>query len=189
MAKPTAAYILALAVFLVGILSWDKRSDWQEYVEHLKDSPHPFTQRIAPSAQVYWEEGLEETWFLLRRPSFYSDNQGSGIVFNKGTAIEYAQRRKLFEGLRFAKDICMVSGTLNNIPDKCTPDKELIHDLCVAAPNLSYIVMSDNIGGWAELSWSFPETGDSRITYYLHDCVFIRQQKIEPPVSRKFPVS
>lgn len=177
-ARLLIGFLTALLIFSLGIVYWDRRSDWQIYIESAQDPAHPFKQKIAPNDQVYWEKGLEPTWFLLNRPSYYSENQGSGVVFNKGTAIEYAHRKKLFTDIQFAKDICLVASGLNNVDDECAPDKELIHDLCSEANDLSFVILKNNIGGWAELDWRFIGAGGVETVYYLHGCAFIRAQTI-----------
>jgi len=170
--------VIGAVVFAIGFLSWDHRSEWQRFVEDGGGESRPFVDLVATDKQVYWEDGLAETWFLLRRASFHSSNQSSGIAFSRGTALEIRRRRELFEGLRFARETCRVLASLNRTDDPCVPDKELIFDLCTEAPDLDFIVMRNDIGGWATARWDWRGKGPSQRTYYLHNCSVVRQQDI-----------
>lgn len=179
------AVLAGCAVLAFGVATWDKRSDWQKYVENGSDSL-PFAQQIAPGSQVYWENGLRETWFLLHRASYFSRNQLSGIAFNKGTAIEGLKRAGFFETVSLARRQCLAMAMQSGSDDRCLPSEELIYNLCVVAKDLDYMIWPDNTSGMASATWTPPmsiQRGAARQPYYLYDCKAIRTVPSESTVN------
>jgi hypothetical protein len=54
---------------------------------------------IPAGAEVYWPDGLQETWFLLNRRSYLSRSQLAGVVFSEELAAEARRRAEAVSSL------------------------------------------------------------------------------------------
>jgi hypothetical protein len=175
-AQPVLA-VLSLALLLAGVALWDRRSEGQKIIEARPVQPHPFTLKTAPTSQVYWRDSLNHTWSMLGRVSYFTDHQGSGVLFNRDTAMEFERRRRLFAPLSFQKEICMVFAGIeenDNWYADCIPDLELIVELCSAPRGPDYLVFPFALARGAVSSWSLSLPHSPPITYHLHDCKQLR---------------
>src|SRR5262249_43394153 len=75
---PTALWPIAVSGILtiVALFYWDVRSPWTEFAESPAPPPPALAAFLPAHANVYWEGGLELLWFRLRRPNYYSCDQG-----------------------------------------------------------------------------------------------------------------
>jgi hypothetical protein len=169
----------ALAVLLLGlgIHEWDRRTDHQRVFEAMPAQPHPFTLKTRPDSQVYWRESLLTSWAMLGRPSFFTDQQGSGVLFNRATAMEFSRRQKLLAPLSFQREICtMLAGLGGNGQWEagCVPDEELITKLCAAPRGPDFLVFPFAFKRGVVAEWTFTPRDAAPTTYYLHDCTLLR---------------
>ncbi len=79
----------SIAVVMLFCFSrWDVRSDQLKLLESgVLWGKTPFDQIIPIDATVYWNDGVDGTWFLLGRSSYFSIKQAAGIVFSRETAM------------------------------------------------------------------------------------------------------
>ena len=64
-----------------------------------RDAFSDWRSRIPPQAEVFWPDGLPETWFLLERRSYLTISQLGGIVFSDALAAEAHRRARLLSPL------------------------------------------------------------------------------------------
>lgn len=161
------------AVFLLAVLTalllthWDQRSPWQRYVVEAHPAPHPFLKYIKPGSDVYWYGELMPVWLLLGHSSYYSSKQGSGLLFNRGTAEEYSKRTAL---LGFDDDVCFKERNLR-ISDQCRPTESVVRDVCDREKKLSAMIFPFPVNGLPSYRWEFmPTKKSSPLSFYLYAC-------------------
>lgn len=170
--QPIAWAILA-AVAAIGVTNWDRRDSWQRFVESSLDADHPFQKFIGPHQQVYWHDQLQGSWLLLKRPNYYSEIQGAGQLFNRGTMQDFSRREPEFKGLRLQESLCkMMSGMDGGGIDKsCSPTLDLVEEICLKQPSLDYMVFELKLMRGVVAEWTFnPMSHQKPTTYYLYDC-------------------
>lgn len=164
---------LLLVVAALGLAwgGWDQRSPWTKTLESYPIGSHPFTKFVPPTAEVYWWRDPLAPWLLMERRSYYSGAQGAGQVFNRETAVELAQRRKVMGVFELQEVICGLMNKLNEDPNSCEPDIESMRGACELDSNLSFLVSHYNLGNAWISSWQ-PEVGGRAYgkPYYLFSC-------------------
>jgi len=168
---------LAFAVLILGIHEWDRRTERQRTFESVPAVQHPFTLMTNADSQVYWPDSLLTTWAMIHRASFFTAHQGSGVLFNRSTAMEYERRRNALAPLSFQKEVCAMLAGLRSDgqwADGCVPDNELVAELCRLESGPDYLVFPFSLGRGAVAQWTFGPTDESTVTYHLHDCALLR---------------
>ena len=94
--------MLFIAVTLVALagFSWDQRSPWTKFVDTTATPPVALTSLLPGNSPIYWEGDVTVPWFVLKRASYFSCDQGTGVLFSRGTAINYQRRYNNFQPLR-----------------------------------------------------------------------------------------
>lgn len=162
---------LVLALGL-SIYSWDRRSPWTKYIEYAPSASSPFDEKMEKGAQVFWMDELLAPWLVLRRPSYFNEAQGSGLLFNRDTAREVNSRRQVIEMLQFQSQICGLLDTFNK-NEKCELDASALKDACrMSGGQLQYLVLPHKVEGVEGAGWRVPKlmVGDSSADYYLYAC-------------------
>lgn len=179
-----AAWMLVGALVLWAGSAWDRRSDWTRYIEQARPGSHPFSATVPPGAQVYWPDELTASWAVLGRPSYFTHQQGAGILFNRATAMEFERRREPLKTLLMQRAICQIASSVMrsaDAQDDCVPDQEVLDDLCrhPAGPDFLILPWGDRSG--IVSSWTFnpsaqsPGTGSTPLkTFHLYDCSRLR---------------
>lgn len=176
---PELTALAALCLLMAGAFEWDRRTPFMHFLESHLHSRHPFEALIPEQAQVYWDESLAATWFVAKRPSYFARAQGAGLLFNEGTAIEFARRRKIFQPLMDRRGTCQ---TLNIILGKLPADsadcdsldEKEVTKICTAAPDLAYIVSSTRFSTPAIATWRVPNDPGAHATLNLYGCASFR---------------
>lgn len=168
---------LAAAMMVIGGSQWDRRTDTQRIIEARPAVAHPFALKIAPQSQVYWRDSLNHTWAMLGRVSYFTDHQGSGVLFERKTALEFERRRQLFSKLSFQREICMMLAGLEQNAgwnEECVPDLELLTEVCRAERGPDYLVFPFKLAVGAIESWTLSPGDAPSTTFHLHDCAQLR---------------
>jgi hypothetical protein len=179
-----ASMVGVIVLVAVALQGWDQRSDWQRELEEGLDNPHPaFAGLIPPSATVYWEDSLIEPWTLIQRPQFYQGEQGAGSLFNRQTALEVEQRRRVMAPLEVQKAVCQTVAAITNANSsastgydtaECAPTPADIQAFCKTPNAPEFLVFrastADTVPG-VTATWTF-HSGDAKTsrTYRLYDC-------------------
>ena len=114
---------------------------------------------------------------MLGRSSYFTDHQGSGALFKRGTALEFDYRRRILAPLSLQNEICMI---LNEVTPNdawqqdCVPDLELITEICQSERGPDYLVFPFALERGVIESWTMPAPAARPVTYHLHDCAELR---------------
>lgn len=168
-----AALSIAVVAFAVAAASWDRRTEWIRYVETGLQRSHPFAALIPETAQVYWHDELASTWLLLRRPNYYSQAQGAGLLFNRNTAMEFGRRHAQIAPLSLQSQLCRLIAALDNgreDPSDCLPSEEFVEELCAAPERPDFMVFQRRLTRGVVASWTFNPGADTARTFHLYDC-------------------
>ena len=142
----------------------------------LKTQP-AFDKLIAPSQQVLWWEESLGAWAALHRPSYYSGQQGAGLLFNRETALEHLRRGRVVGSIQLQRDTCDVMSALAIGPKDdtpCWPTMPAIEQVCGAERGPDFIVLDRRLERGAIAQWTPDLVSGPDPTYYLHDCKQIR---------------
>lgn len=182
--------VFALAGFVlvpVALSRWDARTPWIRYLESPEPPPKDLAALLPAGASVYWEKGPEMLWLRLRRSSYFSCEQGTGVVFYRQTAMAYKARAASFWPLAGA-DLSQVNTcAVFNTRPKPERNRMGLHDLCIREPKLDYVVLAAPLndveprGIWRSpvhfqdlqsAAVKFPARGSDR--FYVYSCAGIR---------------
>lgn len=166
------------ALFALALLGWDARTPWTRFAESAETPPPSLMAMLPPSGEVYWEGGLEAMWFLLRRPEYFSCDQGTGALFFRGTALAYEHRRKSLLHLNTLDfdSTTQCQGSSKDSPIRMRKD---LADVCALEPALDVLVLTRPINDIEARVWvpSVPfreiRVVDGRRTIYQSDRFYV----------------
>jgi hypothetical protein len=148
--------LAGLALIPVALSRWDARTPWIRYLESPEPPPKDLVALLPAGKTVYWESGLEMLWLRLQRPSYFSCDQGTGVVFYRATAMAYKRRADSFWPLRVGDfnqlDTCARSDTLPK-PER---NRKGLQELCIREPELDYLVLTAPLDGVTPRVWQSP---------------------------------
>jgi len=156
---------VAAAAFAVSIAAWDARTPWPRFIERASAGANPFRNVLPPGAQVFWPGSYGKTWLALGRPTWFSVDQGAGIVFNRETALRYADRKRASTDLQTAIDNCAMAEQ----PD-CRIDARPARELCNRQDGPDYLVLNARIDGRNGIEWPLPPDIGSGRSLFLYAC-------------------
>lgn len=161
------ALALAATLFGAGVASWDGRKPWPRFVEQAATGANPFRDALPAGATVYWPGPYGKAWIALGKASWISVDQGAGVVFNRGTAIEYADRERASAGLQLAADNCAMVE-----PPGCRIDPARARAICERGDGPDDLVLNAPIDGHAPaVEWPMPAAfRPGRQVLYLYSC-------------------
>jgi hypothetical protein len=147
---------LGLGLLVVALWRWDARMPWTRFVESSAPPPMALTALLPPNASVYWEDSVETLWLRLRRPSYFSCDQGTGAVFYRDTATTYQHRADSFWPLRvgdFTQSSACASFDRAQKPQR---NRAGLQKLCRREPGLDYVVLAAPLQGVQAREWKPP---------------------------------
>ncbi len=166
---------LAVALFASALPQWDQRSQWIRFVETTPFGHHPFDAFIPPAAQVYWHMELLLTWNTLGRASWVSPNQGSGIVFNRDTAIDFVRRSAPMAAMFNEQARCQMAVDAAGGKQECQPSQASVEALCRLADAPDFMVFDAPYPRGQVARWDYQVArGGPLRSAYLYDCARIR---------------
>ncbi len=160
-------------VLIYSIYSWDSRSVWNRYVEERAAESNPFGVQLERGAQVYWEKELLAPWLLMRRASYFSNEQQAGLLFERKTAAEANRRKQILQRLTVQAELCNAVGVVTGQPDSCSLDISAVRDMCISAGHeLSYIVLQAVLPVPELGRWTVPKHNKDGqdVTFHLYSC-------------------
>jgi len=161
-----AALAIAIAALAVSFAAWDARVPWSRFIDQASGRPNPFRDAVAPGAAVFWPGPNGRVWLALGVPTWFSVDQGAGIVFSRETAIEYDRRKLATRELRSAIESCALAPS-----SACRIDARSVKALCELRDGPAYAVLNGRIEGTAAVEWPMPpEIGPGRQVLYLYAC-------------------
>jgi len=167
---PRSALVVGALSVVVALGTWDRRSEWSKYVESQIDTPSHWDAIIPPRAQVYWPQDLQAPWLLIKRASYFNLPQGSGLIFQRGTAMDYQFRREVVDVFETQSELCRRVGTLIGT---CTISAEALRDLCTHRGGPDFVVTPRAMAGPPRDHWVIPLADASTREYFLYECAVI----------------
>ncbi len=153
--QPLLFATIALALLAASAARWDQRSPWQAYVDTSPTPPADLAAFLPASGQSYWDGDMTALWFLARSPSYFSCEQGSGVLFSRGTALAWRHRADSFGRLRtidFQRySFCPLPG---GAPQSVGSDE--LSQVCRREPGLGAVVLTRPLPGARGDIWLAP---------------------------------
>ena len=149
-----AAIFAATSLAALAIFIWDQRTPWVKFIDTAQAVPAGLSARLPGTGAVYWDGDVTVPWFLLKRPSYFSCDQGTGVLFSRGTAIAYQRR---FAG--FQKLHSLDFGLDSNCPSAfngTAPGPAELTELCIEQKGLQAIILTRPIAGAPAQIWTPP---------------------------------
>ena len=161
-----AAAGIAAATLALSIAAWDARVPWARFVEQASVGSNPFRDALPSGAQVFWPGVHGRVWLALGTPTWFSADQGAGIVFSRDTAIEYAERKRASRELQSAIENCAMVEQL-----ACRINARPARELCNREGGPNYLVLNARVNGYDALEWPLPSgIGPGRQSLFLYSC-------------------
>lgn len=133
-----------------------------------------FLPLIPAQAVMYWQNNVLVSWYLLHRANYASNIQLTGVVFNRGTAIEGARRMQRLQQLGGADSIIAHYDQQTLAGARLLPAASPASlKFACADPLLDFVVLTEMLDGLAIAQAHDAEYGK---TYYLYDCARLRGQ-------------
>jgi hypothetical protein len=174
---------VAIVALVFGMRAWDQRSPWQSYTERAYASQgRPFEGQIPPGASVFWENYPLQTWLLLHRPSYFSINQASGLLFSRAASMEFERRNKPFRHLLYHYKVCgevaamQQEGRAPKGELDCRAPVAIMKEICnIPKGGPDYMIFDFQRPEGLVGAWKFEEgPPSSQQTWYLYDCAKLR---------------
>lgn len=167
--RAVIAGVLSLLVFAYASIRFDSRSQWTKMIEN-SSFKQPF-HNMPQVAQVYWPEELLGTWLVINRPSYITDQQQAGLLFNRQTAEEAYRRRQALSIINIQKEICRSIASLDK-SWSCDPTAETISDICEASQYaITNVILEKQINNLPFEKWTVGiDTNGRKIELYSYLC-------------------
>ena len=167
------AAIVAVLGVVVGLPTWDQRSDWQQRVEARLQSRAPvFDAQIPVGASVFWDDELIVPWLQGLRGEFYAQAQGSSVVFDRDLALELVRRVEMLGGLDAQRALCRKLHSADGTEASCPAAVPIVTGICHAAGRPDYLVFREPMSMPSLAQWSDLDPRDPRRSrsYHLYSC-------------------
>jgi hypothetical protein len=154
--RSVAILCLAIALVTVAGFLWDQRTPWTKFIDTAETEPASLASLLPGESPIYWEDDVTVPWFLLKRPSYFSCEQGTGALFSRGTAINYQRRYESFQSLRtldFGRDSFCPSAEGDAIAPLNRTD---LSSVCERESGLAALVLTQAVIGLPERVWVSP---------------------------------
>ena len=177
--------LVVIAVPL-ALWDWDGRTPWTEFLESAQPPPPKLAAILPEKASVYWEDSTEMLWFKLQRSSYFSCDQGTGVVFHRELAMTYKDRADSFWPLRTADFTQAASCSSFDKAPKPERTRQGLQNFCRREIGLDELVLTAPIAGVAPLVWKSPVLfQDTNLTdgrhsarftdrFYVYSCAGLR---------------
>jgi hypothetical protein len=176
---PVAFSGLVFCFVAIACWQWDQRSDWNKFV-YTSDPPSSLTNLLPSKDPIYWEGDVAMSWFLLKRASYFSCDQGTGALFSRDTAIAYGARYKEFERLQTLDfrqySFCPLGGARRTAPLQ----RAELSRLCTREQGLGALVLTQRVADAPYRIWISPapfkaieRSSDGAMNSFLADHFYI----------------
>lgn len=167
---------VAVMLLCLSLAAWDRRDPWVTTLEAGLGNKHPFQAYIPISSTVYWHSDLAPVWALLQRSSYYSDHQGAGLLFNRRTAIAFAERRQYFDQAVIQTQFCQIERIARMRAYSATScygmQADDLRQICRLAKGLDFVVTTEALSEPRPLAeWvANADEDNGRRVFYLYAC-------------------
>jgi hypothetical protein len=170
--------LLALAVVplcVVSLWRWDVRHPTTRALESRAFQSDLFGVEIPRDAQVFWDGvSLVGPWLTLQRADYFSPQQVSGVIFNRGTSRDVMARIERVGLLLQQSLFCRERSRTQDELDACHVNDAAMRLACAPGPipGPDYIVLMLRQPQRAAGVWTIadPLDGSPLATYYLYRC-------------------
>lgn len=156
---PRTVLLAASGVLCAATVSVDRRSPWDRFAVDA-DIPDGLAEFVADAGDTYWQGGIALQWVKLRMPSAFSCLHGSGAMFYRATAMDYARRAAALAILNTADDFELDARRLCPLrrhPDETGPrDRAPLIAACDALPGLDTIILAQPVADAVGRRWVPP---------------------------------
>jgi len=177
---------MTFSLVAITFWQWDQRTPWTKFVD-TSDPPSDLTDLLPAKAPIYWEGDVATPWFLLKRPSYFSCDQGTGALFSRDTAIAYGERYKDFQKLQ-TLDFRQYSSCPFTGKRRTTPLRRAeLSALCTREEGLGALVLAERVAHAPYKVWVSPARfeaveqpqGGARMSFsadrfYVYTCADLR---------------
>ncbi len=182
--RATGSVLVALALVLASGFAWDQRTPWRTFIETTPAAPVSLAALLSNPAPMYWDGDMTVPWLLLHRASYYSCEQGAGVLFSRATALNYRHRTASFRRVQ-----SLDFGALSFCPaiaPKAAPTAADLAAVCEREPDLGNVVLTREIAGAGGRLWRAPAQFDDVRTigehrrrlltnrFFVYDCASLR---------------
>lgn len=179
--RPRAALAGVVALLGLAIAVHDRQIAWDRFVA-APGVPDDLAAFMRDAGTTYRDGGLTLLWFKLRQASAYSCVQGAGILFFRGTVLEYQRRTDALAVLNtgdFSPVPDLFCRTRNPIDAEGPRGGDDLVAACRAYPDLDTLVLVHRVPETDHLSWRPPVPFTRLIpgrpmtrhdTLYRYDC-------------------
>jgi len=169
--------VLSLGFLSGAACLWDFRDDaFRREVEDYSSATRIFPA-VGGGAQVLWYGNPLAVWTLVQAPSYYSPIQCAGLVFSRELTEECRRRATGLLAFEAVAEACAGQAELLQREVACVPDARTLHALCIRFPDLDFVVLPGNVGGWGEAAWK-PSSQAQATEYHLHRCATVRESNM-----------
>lgn len=187
--KPALGLLFVFVIFLAYGKGWDMRSGELKELESGKNwAETPFNQHIPTNATVYWLDGLQPTWMLLGRSSYFSQHQAAGMVFSQTLSTELYRRYlqvkplggKAADFRLMTRREAFLDRFDPNSPARIEPATLPALRKACEEPLLDFVILSKRYPPWVKAAWYTPYTGSGfgdglGNGLYLYPCETLRK--------------
>ncbi len=140
----TKYFWLFIALIAIAAGSDADRRNLRQRIVMAPQPPQLFTGLIEARHQVYWHVTHDVAWLVQKTPNYYAKTQGAGILFHRGTAMEYMHRREQLRFLpeRFSK--CWIEKHIASTTVSCQAAYKEAITACMRAPMLDFVVLQED---------------------------------------------
>ena len=147
---------LAIVALPAAAWGWDGRTAWTRFLESREPPPTGLAGLLPQGQSVYWENSTEMLWFRLRRASYFSCDQGTGVVFHRETAMTYKHRADSFWPLRTTDFTQTKSCAAFDKGPRPARNRQGLQALCRREPGLDNVVLIAPLAGVEARIWKAP---------------------------------
>jgi hypothetical protein len=171
-----AGLALALGLTLTAIVTWDSRNDFQWDQEQARAEGISPLGELPSSAQVLWAPSPSLAWLVLERPTYFTNLQGAGLLFNRGTAIEWDRRRGQIATKRLTQSRCF-EGMVEPDDGACRWNRAQLLRACAIPGGPSHVISPTRIEGSPSRDWALTHARFHPRSLHLYDCAQVRSGK------------
>ncbi|MEM7545803.1 MAG: hypothetical protein AAF367_09730 [Pseudomonadota bacterium] len=146
---------LGVVLLIVALTQFDRRSSWSQQMERAEGNLPGFPVEIGPDESVFWQGSwyYSEPWLGLRRKAYISVPQGAGIVFNRGTAIEFTRR---IEQMKTLDPLLLRAPGDHRTAERPEINFAALQAICAAPVRPDVIILDAAVRGAPSTIWDSP---------------------------------
>jgi hypothetical protein len=182
--RPTVRQAVCLITMTVTLTTWDQRAPWVRHIE-TASAPPEVLAALPEGQPVYWPGAVTAVWFLLRRPSYTSYEQGAGVAFDPLAAQAFRHRMDQVAALTSHRQTTIFPRVSPSERGNAMIRPVTVADVratCARTPSLATIILIHNLPVLRPLRWdlavpfTFPVSPNEAVpdwrarSVYLYDC-------------------